>query len=214
MVLSSMNVAGEKPWGTRDRLIRLLLKRQSTIDSLATKLGVTKNAVRAQIALLLREGLVEIQGEQKGTRRPAALYGFRPGADIHFSKAYPIFLSHLVRILAEKLNKTEFRAVMRELGYRLASSVPRPSGEPRERITSALNYFKVLGSAAELTEEDGKIIITSYGCPIAGVVTADARSCIAMESLLKELTGLPVAEHCDRGDHPSCRFEIKIPAEK
>lgn len=214
MVLSSMSSAAEKPAGTRDRIIRLLLKRQSTVESLATKLGVTQNAVRSQIALLHREGLVEIQGELKGTRRPAAIYGLLPGADIHFSKAYPVFLSHLVRVLAEKLDKTEFRTIMRELGQRLASSVPQPSGEPRERVISALKFLKVLGSAADLTEEDGKIVISSYGCPIAGAVSADARSCIAMEALLKELTGLPVTEHCDHGEHPSCRFEIKIPSAK
>jgi predicted ArsR family transcriptional regulator len=67
---------------------------------------------------------------------------------------------------------------------------------------------------AEVSEERGKIIISSYGCPIAEAVTADVRSCIAMEALLQDLTGLPVTERCDHGEHPSCRFEIKIPAKK
>ncbi len=91
---------------------------------------------------------------------------------------------------------------------------PHPSGEPRERVISALKFLKIIGSAADLTEEDGKIVISSYGCPIAGAVSADARSCITMEALLKELTELPVTEHCDHGEHPSCRFQIKIPADK
>jgi predicted ArsR family transcriptional regulator len=204
----------EKPAGARDRIVRLLMKQQNTVESLATKLGVTENAVRAQIALLQREGIVEIQGEAKGTRRPAAVYGLRPGADINFSKAYPVILPHLIHVLAGKLDQTEFRAVMRELGQRLASSVPRSSGNPRERVKSAVNFLKSLGSAAEMTEADGKIIISSYGCPIAEAVTADVRSCIAMEALLKNLTGLPVAERCSHGEHPSCRFEIKIPPRK
>ncbi len=214
MVVSSLNARLEKPAGARDRIVSHLIKHQSTIESLATKLGVTKNAVRAQIALLQREGIVEIQGEVKGTRRPAAVYGIRPGADIHFSRAYPVILSQLTHVLAQKLSHTEFRTVMRELGQRLASSVPRSSGNPRERITAALKFLKMLGSVAEMTEERGKIIISSYGCPIAEAVTADVRSCIAMEALLQDLTGLPVAERCDHGEHPSCRFEIKIPAKK
>src|SRR5512143_2694527 len=124
-----MNVTSwntEKPAGTRDRIVRLLLKRQHTIEDLAKKIEVTENAVRAQIALLQREGIVEIQGEVKGTRRPAAVYGLRPGADVHFSKAYPVILSHLIHVLAKKLDQTEFRTVMRELGQRLARSAPRP----------------------------------------------------------------------------------------
>jgi len=212
-----MNVTSwntEKPAGTRDRIVRLLLKRQHTIEALANKIEVTENAVRAQIALLQREGIVEIQGEVKGTRRPAAVYGLRPGADVHFSKAYPVILSHLVRVLAQRLSQDEFRTVMRELGQRLAEAVPRTSGDPRERIRGALKFLKMLGSVAEMTEENGKVIISSYGCPIAEAVTADARSCIAMEALLKELTGLPVAESCDHGERPSCRFEIKIPAKR
>src|SRR5512143_3932312 len=122
--MTSLNM--EKPGGARDRIVRLLLERRNTIEALAGKLGVTRNAVRAQIALLQREGIVEIQGEVKGTRRPAAVYGLRPGADMHFSKAYPVILSHLIHVLAKKLDQTEFRTVMRELGQRLARSAPRP----------------------------------------------------------------------------------------
>lgn len=212
-----MNVTSwntEKPAGTRDRIVRLLLKRRHTIEALAKKIEVTKNAIRAQIALLQREGIVEIQGEVKGPRRPAAVYGLRPGADVHFSKAYPVILSHLVRVLAQRLSQDEFRTVMRELGQQLAGAVPRNAGDPRERIRGALKFLKMLGSVAEMTQENGKVVISSYGCPIAEAVTADARSCIAMEALLKELTGLPVAEHCDHGERPSCRFEIKVPAER
>ena len=214
MVVLPLSASSEKPAGTRDRIVRHLMKHQSTIESLATRLGVTENAVRAQIALLQRDGIVEIQGEVKGTRRPAAVYGIRPGAEIHFSRAYPIFLSQLTHVLAHKLSQKEFKTVMRELGQRLASSVPRPSGDPRDRIAGALKFLKMLGSVTEVTEGKGKIIISSYGCPIAEAVNADVRSCIAMEALLQDLTGLPVAERCDHGEHPSCRFEIKMPAKR
>lgn len=209
-MVASLNM--EKPGGARDRIVRLLLEHGNTIEALANRLGVTENAVRAQIALLQREGIVEVKGEVKGTRRPAAVYGLRPGADVHFSKAYPLFLAQLVRVLAQKLSKTEFRSVMLGLGKGLAGSVPRPGGDPRERVRAGLKFLKMLGSAAEMTEEKGKIVITSFGCPIAEAVSEDERSCIAMETLLKELTGLPVAEHCEHGERPRCRFEIKMPA--
>ncbi len=208
MTVTSRNAA--TPGGTREKIVRILRKHQSTVESLATTLGVTKNAIRAQISLLQTEGIVEIQGEVKGTRRPAAVYGLRPGADVHFSKAYPVVLSHLVHVLSEKLDRTEFRTVMREVGHRLAGSVPRPSGNPRERVKTALNFLKILGSDPEMTERGGKIIVSSFGCPIAEAVTADVRSCIAMEALLKDLTGLPVSEHCNHGERPQCRFEIDI----
>jgi len=216
MVVSSIpsELGAEKYAGTRGRIIRLLLKSQETVESLAAELGVTKNAVRSQLALLQREGIVEVNGEVKSSRRPAALYGLRAGADVRFSKAYPVILSNLMHVLADTLPKVEFKAVMKRLGQRIAGSAPRTSGNPRERVGAALSFLKLLGSAAEMTEEKGAIVISSYGCPISEAVIADSRSCIAMEALLKELTGLPVTEHCDHGAHPSCRFEIKLPSKK
>jgi predicted ArsR family transcriptional regulator len=78
--------------GSRERIVRLPLKGRKTVDALASSLGVTKNAVRAQIALLEREGVVEVQGEQKGARRPAAVYVLAAGSDMHFSQASGLFL--------------------------------------------------------------------------------------------------------------------------
>jgi predicted ArsR family transcriptional regulator len=200
--------------GTREKILRLLVRRPQTVEEMAGELGVTKNAVRAQIALLDREGLVEIRGEVKGTRRPAALYGLRPAADALFSSASPVVLSQLVRVLARELPGNRFRAVMRELGRRLADAGPRPAGELRDRIRDALAFLRTLGAEAEMTEEGDRIVITGHGCPIGVAARADARACLAMEALIERLTGLPVAERCDHCDRPGCRFEIRLPAGK
>ncbi len=200
----------EKP-GTRDRIVGFLLKQPSTIARIADALDVTPNAVRAQIALLEREGIVEVQDEMKGPRRPSAVYGVRAGAEVRPSRAYPAFVSGMVRVLSEKLPDKDFSAVMRELGKRLAETAPKNGGSPRERVEAALAFLKSLGSQAELSVSRGKITVTGHGCPIARAVQADERSCLAMESLLQELTGLPVIERCDHGAHPNCRFEISLP---
>lgn len=202
----------EKPAVTRDRLIELLLKHPSSIAALAEELGVTQNAVRSQIALLERERIVEARGTIKGTRRPAAVYGIRAGAEVHPSKAYPVIFSDLLRVLSRNLSGTEYTDVMRDLGKQVALNAPKTTGEPRERVGDALKFLKMLGSSAEMTEGNGRIVVSSFGCPFARGVSADARLCLAMESLLHELTGLPVSERCEHGEHPSCRFEIKVPA--
>ncbi len=189
----------------------LLASRPHTVDDLAREISVTKNAVRAQIALLAREGTVEIQGTSKSARRPAALYGLSPGSDLYFSRAYPVVLSHLILTLANQLSNENFIKIMQELGQRLARSAPRPPEDPQERIRAALNFLKALGSPGQMTEEDSKIIISSFVCPIARAVAADPRVCTAMETLLCDLTGLPVEEHCNRGERQSCRFIINMP---
>jgi predicted ArsR family transcriptional regulator len=189
----------------------LLATRPHTIEELAKEISVTKNAVRAQIAFLVREGIVEIQGMFKSARRPGALYGLSPGSDLYFSRAYPVVLSHLIHVLANQLSQEAFMAVMQELGQCLARSTSRPSGDPQERIRGALKFLKALGSPGQMTEEDGKVIITSLVCPIARAVAADTRVCTAMETLLRELTGLAVEERCNRSEQQGCRFIIKVP---
>jgi len=199
---------------TREKILRLLASRPHTVEELAKNVGVSKNAVRAQIATLEREGIIEAQGMFKGARRPATLYGFSPGSDLHFSKAYPAVLSHLIHVLANRLSHEEFIAVMQELGQRLAGSTTRPLGDPWEKIQAAFKFLKGLGSIGQMTEEDGNIIITGSVCPISRAVAADARACTAIETLLHELTGLPVEEHCNRGERQSCRFIVQMPRKK
>jgi predicted ArsR family transcriptional regulator len=200
--------------GSRDRIIRLLLKGRMTIDELASSLGVTKNAVRAQIALLTGKGMVEVKGQQKGRRRPAAVYGLGAGTDAHFSQAYPALLSGVVRTLADQLRPKQLEDVLRETGKRMADSAAPLAGNARERVDGAVRFLGTLGSIAEVIEEDGKLVIKSHGCPISTAVQADSRSCLAMESLLARLTGLAVRERCDHGERPGCRFEVELPATK
>ncbi len=196
---------------TRERLLRQILREPQTVERIAEGLGITKNAVRSQLALLQREGTVEVRGEVKGSRRPAAVYGVRVGADVSQSRAYPAVLTGLVRVLAKRQAPREFAAVMRDLGRSIAQSVPAPTGTPRQRIDGAAEFLRSLGSLTEVSEKGGMVTIASEGCPLGQVVTAEPRACKAMEALLGRLTGLPVQEHCDHQGHPSCRFEIKLP---
>ncbi len=204
---------GQVP-STRERILMLLASRPHTIEELAKKTQVSKNAIRAQMATLAREGIVEVQGMFKGTRRPATLYGLSPGSDLYFSKAYPAVLSNLIHVLAEKLPHEEFMAVMQQLGRRLAGLTTRPSGNPQERIQTALKFLRGLGSLVQMTEDDGNVVISGHVCPIARAVAADARTCTAVETLLRELIGLPVEEHCNHGELQSCRFIVKMPKKK
>jgi predicted ArsR family transcriptional regulator len=202
----------EKPGLTRDRIVSALLTQPSTIAALAGELEVTPNAVRAQLALLEREGIVEVRGAQKGPRRPSAVYGVRAGAEVMPSRAYSALVPGLVRALAEKLPGKGFTTLMQEMGKQLAEGAPKIQGSPRERVESAVRFLRSLGSDADMGVAKGKILVTGRVCPIARAVKADERSCVAMESLLKELTGLPVTEHCNHGAQPGCRFEFKLPA--
>jgi predicted ArsR family transcriptional regulator len=198
----------KKAGGSRERIIRLLLAQPLTITAMAKTLGMTQNAVRAQMALLQREGVAEPLGEVKGARRPSILYGLHAGAEAQLSRAYPAMVSHLVRALSEDLSPQEFERVMKKSGRMLASEVPRATGDAANRVKEAIRVLRTLGSFAELTEENGKYVISSDGCPIGVAVAANVRACSSMQAMLQELTGLAVEKECRHGTPPRCRFVI------
>lgn len=196
--------------GTRKHIMNLLRKRQYTVEELAKDLGITRNAIRAQIVLLQRDGIVEPRGEIKGTRRPSLTYGLSAKADLSFSKAYPPVLANLLHVLDERMSQEELRTIMKKLGQKLASLKPHPTGNLQHRIDGAIKIYEALGGLCEIEEKEGKIIIKGDGCPLAEAVKADASICIAMESMFSELIGVPVLRRCNPGDRPRCRFEVKI----
>ena len=75
----------------------------------------------------------------------------------------------------------------------------------QEEATGVLNE---LSGLAELEERDGGFLIRGYSCPLAAVTLDHPEVCRMAESLITELSGVPVREHCDRGERPRCCFEV------
>ena len=197
--------------GTRKHIVNLLRKRQYTVEELAKNLGITRNAIRTQIVLLQKDGIVEPRGEIKGMRRPSLTYGLSVNSDLLFSKAYPPVLANLLDVLAEQMSQEELRTVMKNLGQKLAINLkPHPTGNLQERIDGAIKVYETLGGLCEIEEKGGELIITGDGCPLAEAVKADASICSAMESMFSELIGVPVVQRCNPRGRPSCRFEAKV----
>jgi predicted ArsR family transcriptional regulator len=94
------------------------------------------------------------------------------------------------------------------VGRRIAEGQTVPANEVRGRLEQAVGVLNELGGLAELEERDGSFVIRGYSCPLAGVAPNHPEVCRMAETLLTELAGVPVYEHCDRGERPRCCFEI------
>ncbi len=195
--------------GAQERVIRLLAAGARTVEQLAAGLGITPNAVRAQLALLRREGAVEEAGRARGARRPSVIYRLQKGAEVRLSRAYPLAFANLVRTAAAKLRPAAFVELLRAAGRRMAAAFPPGSGDAGERVTAAAAALEKLGSRVQIGKQGGKYILRGDACPLGEAVAADNRTCAAMASLLGELTGLQVEERCEHGDHPRCCFQLQ-----
>jgi DeoR family suf operon transcriptional repressor len=195
------------------RIMGLLRRGSMTVDDLAAALDLSGNAVRAQLALLERDGLVGRGGQRPGTSKPARLYALTYEAELLFSHAYIPVLTELLHVLNARLGPREFDGLMRDVGRRLMADRPRPTGDRRQRAQAASELLNALGGLARVEEHNGSLLIRGEGCPLAAATRRHPEACNAMESLLSEFTGLPVAKCCDREERLRCCFEVgAVPA--
>ncbi len=199
---------------TRDRLIRLLRDEPRSVDQLAGTLGITLNAVRSQLTILERDGLVKAIGERKGPRRPSLVYGLSSEAERLLSRAYVPALKSILQAMSAREKGDEVEEILREAGRRLAMEFGRPLGDFNKRVTRALDLLEQLGGSMETEEAEGKLILKGHGCPLSEAVEIEPRTCKCMETLLAELTGSRVEEQCERGEKKRCAFVISPGEEK
>lgn len=195
---------------TRGRILELLRTKEHTVNELAAALQLTDNAIRAHLLGLERDGLARPTGNQPGFRKPHTTYGLMPEAEQIFPKPYGPVLDLVLAVVSKKLTPKELRTAMREVGRKVADEhLLQVDGKPRaKKIEAALRILKELGGSATFHESEGKQVIRGNGCPLAAATGRHPEACLIAESLLSQIIGAPVKEHCIRGTAPSCRFQV------
>jgi predicted ArsR family transcriptional regulator len=106
------------------------------------------------------------------------------------------------------LGPEEAEALLRSVGRHIAEGQPVSADGVHARLEAAVGVFNELGGLAELEKRDGSFVIRGYSCPLAAVTLDHPEVCRMAETLLTELAGVPIYEHCDRGERPRCCFEV------
>ena len=195
---------------TRGKILDLLRPRDQTVNELAAQLRLTDNTVRAHLLSLERDGLIHQSGTQPGFRKPHVTYALTPEAEQIFPKSYGVLLDLILIVISKQLSPKELRAAMREVGKKIGDNhILEVKGKSRkQKIETALRILRDLGGSATFEKSDGKHFICGNGCPLAAATSRHPEACLIAESLLSEIIGAPVKEHCIHGSAPSCRFEI------
>jgi predicted ArsR family transcriptional regulator len=196
---------------SRGRIVALLRARALTAEDVATQLGLTRSAVRVQLAGMERDGVVRKVGKRAGATRPSHLYELTGEVEELLSKAYIPLLTQLVDVFAEALPPDQVETLLRGAGKRLANELRRGhriSGTLKSRVTSASRLMNEHLGALTRVESNGEITIRGAGCPLAALTGKHVGVCLAMESMVSELVGADVRQCCDRDARPRCCFEV------
>lgn len=194
---------------TRGRIVRLLRRQGHSVSELARELEVTDAAVRNQLSLLERDGLVRQAGQRPGVRKPIAYYALTDEAERLFPKPYSQLLSELLAVLDGQMPAEAVDRVLEETGRRIGRRVAPPPGTDDEaRLRLAGELVAELGGLAEVREEDGVRVIQGFSCPVRDVACRDGRVCSALRALLEEVLDRPVCTECSYDPVPRCRFRL------
>ena len=197
---------------TRGRLLQHLRRRAATVDELAQALDLTDNAIRAQLALLERDGLVYESGQRRtsGSRKPSQEYRLTTGADRLFPKPYDHVLRQVLAVLGERLSRGEVESAAAEAGRRIAEemAITAPTGDTHARLAVAADALTTLGGVAEVVEGASGWSIQGQSCPLAAVASGHPEICRLTEAFIGAVSGVAVCERCERGPTPRCHFEV------
>lgn len=197
---------------SRGRIVTLLRMGGLTADDIAARLGLTRSAVRFQLVAMERDGVVGKAGKRPGTTRPSYVYELTREVELLLSKAYIPVLTQLVDVFAEALPAQQLEALLRRAGRGLARELSRGkriAGSLKARVAKASELMNHDLGALTRVESNGKIVIRGAGCPLAALTGKHRGVCLAMESAVAEIVGVPVRECCDRDERPRCCFEIQ-----
>ncbi len=194
---------------TRGQIIILLRRATRTVEELAQTLGLTDNAVRAHLSSLERDGLVEQRGARRGSGKPAFTYDLSPDAESLFPKPYTAVLGAILDVLSEEMSPEQQENLLRAAAVRLGEEYKKSNtGDVPTRLEAGAKLLNEMGGLAELEETEESYIIRGFSCPLAAVVPNHPQVCKLAETLLKDFTGLPLQENCERNGKLNCTFVL------
>jgi predicted ArsR family transcriptional regulator len=195
---------------TPGQIITLLRRSSRTVEELAQALTLTHTAVRAHLAILERDGLVQHHSERRGSGKPSAVYDLAPAAEYLFPMAYGQLMSQLLGVLHERHPAEEVERLLREVGRRMALQWKVPREDLPLRLEAAVEVLNDLGGLMERETAGDTLCIRGYRCPFAALVRENPEVCQLAETLLTELVGAPVHERCERTGSAPCQFVVPI----
>ena len=197
-------------------LLQLKRGRELTAKDLASRLGLSLNAVRHHLKELELEGLVVHQPLHRGVGAPVFVYRLSPGGEALFPRRYgqalTAMLDHVVqqegRDAAVALLESYFGALARRLRTDLAAA------EPEQRLQAVAKALSEEGYMAEGTAQSGGGVLVEHNCALPAVAERFPEICAAEARFLADVLGGRV----DRREHimsgcPACEYHVRFGAE-
>ncbi|MFQ6672002.1 MAG: helix-turn-helix transcriptional regulator, partial [Candidatus Tectimicrobiota bacterium] len=186
-----------------------------TIKELEQALGVTRTAVRQQLAALQAKGLVERTVERQGVGRPRGLYSLTAEGQRLFAREYEALLGGVLDELLASEGKAKVRRLLGRVSRKLADTYrPLPVSQSlAERVASLAKQLTSRGHVTEAQPTSEGYTLRMYNCPYHELVTTHPVICEMERSMLHSLLQSRVERHkCILdGQHSFCVYTVAGP---
>lgn len=191
-------------------LVQLKRSQPLTAKELASRLGVSLNAVRHHLKELEVEGLIRYDRSRRGVGAPAFSYRLCPAGEALFPRRYQETLTSLLDQIVEREGREAAVALLdshlAHLAARLKSEMVGLS--PGERLAAVARVRTEQGYMAEASES---AVLTEHNCAIQAVAERFPEICAAEAKFLEEVLGADV----DRRGHilsgcAACEYHVRF----
>lgn len=194
-----------EPARSRDRILGLLLRAEEplSVQALASRLGISRNAAHQQVAALEREGLIERDSAIRTRGRPSQGYRLSSAGSATFPRQYALIARQLLAELSKHLGPAELSAALQRIGASLADSLPLEDAG----IASVAGLMRELGYESSTVETPEGAEIEARNCVFHELAMTDPNICEVDLALLRSMTGRSVDHRrCMARGERSCRF--------
>jgi DeoR family suf operon transcriptional repressor len=205
--------------GQRGALLAQLKRAQPlTARELATRMGVSLNAVRHHLKELEAAGLLVYRREHRGVGAPAFSYRLSPAGEELFPRRYDEALSAMLGAVVERDGRDAAVAMLESYFGLLAGRMRTElEGMPEtERLGALARLLSEEGYMAEVQVQekpagDTEVVLTEHNCPIPAIAGRFPEMCAAEARYLAEVLGAEV----ERTGHilsgcPACEYRVRL----
>ena len=197
---------------TRERILQKLLSHPySSINELASAVGINAISVRHHLTSLQADGLVKSQEERHGVGRPRLVYMLTDDGREKFPTRYLDLTNRLVEQLKLKFPKETVANIFRDIASELtAEKIKDLDGLHFEEKLDRLQDFMLQEGFSMQWEKSGDdYLIHQTSCPYLHVTQEHPEVCLLGRSIVSLFISVPSEKiSCMLKGNPHCIFHI------
>lgn len=198
---------------TRGRIVEELRRRKTaSAQDLAGQFSLSPNAIRQQLVVLERDGLVVEKSVRRGRTKPTYEFSLTQEAEKLFPQQYDKMLGAVLREVKVQFGDDGVARVFDGIAKRTVAKAKRrvTAGDTHGKVAQLAEVLREGGVVAEYSLIEGGYALHEHTCPYSEVVKDHPEVCSVIHQVLDETVGgnHVQTESIATGGN-QCRFEVK-----